>query len=91
MAVTMIIAGMRSSLGPLQSPATLNSDLNHEIATALIGGFSPNFFDTHGHLQSAWLERLRRVPDETPLDRDNLWQVAPHARHDVPRPARWRW
>jgi hypothetical protein len=91
MAVTMIIAGMRSSLGPLKSPATLNSDLNQEIATAIIGGFDPSFFDTHGHLQSSWLERLRRVPDETPLDCDNLWQVAPHGRHDVPRPARWRW
>ena len=51
MAVTMIVAGMRSSLGPLFSSGTPNSDLNQEIATALIGGFTPDFFDSHGHLQ----------------------------------------
>ncbi|MGD9634982.1 MAG: hypothetical protein AB7G28_25610 [Pirellulales bacterium] len=90
-AVTMIIAGMRSSLGPIKSGRTLNTDLNQEIATALVSGFDPAFFDSHGHLQSAWLERLRRVPADAPLDAEAVWQLSPHARHDVPRPARWRW
>lgn len=91
MAVTMIVAGLRSSLGPIKSGRTLNADLNQEIATALVSCFEPTFFDAHGHLQSSWLERLRRVPDETPLDAATAWQLSPHARHDVPRPARWRW
>lgn len=91
MAVTMIAAGLRSSLGPIKAGRTLNADLNQEIATALVGGFDPAFFDSHGHLNSAWLERLRQVPDETPLDTATAWQLSPHARHDVPRPARWRW
>lgn len=91
MAVTMIIAGMRSSLGPLKAGRTLNTDLNQEIATAIVSGFDANFFDSHGHLQSAWLERLRRVPADAPLDAATAWQLSPHARHDVPRPARWRW
>jgi hypothetical protein len=87
MAITMITAGMRSSLGPLQTNRTLNRD----IATAILSGFAPDFFDTHGHLRSPWLERLQRVPNESPLDRENLRQISPHARHEVPRPARWRW
>jgi hypothetical protein len=95
MAITMITAGMRSSLGPLQTNRTLNTDLNgdlnRDIATAILSGFAPDFFDTHGHLRSPWLERLQRVPNESPLDRENLRQISPHARHEVPRPARWRW
>jgi hypothetical protein len=91
MAVTMITAGMRSSLGPLQTNRTLNTDLNRDIATAILSGFAPDFFDTHGHLRSPWLDRLQRVPNESPLDRENLRQISPHARHEVPRPARWRW
>jgi len=91
MAITMITAGMRSSLGPLHANRTLSTDLNGDIATAILSGFAPHFFDTHGHLRSPWLERLQRVPNESPLDRENLRQISPHARHEVPRPARWRW
>jgi hypothetical protein len=90
MAVTMIVAGMRSSLAPLTDVRSPNADLNLDIATALIGGFAPDFFDSHGHLRSTWLERLRKVPNESPVNIDNWWHTAPHGPHDVPRPARWR-
>jgi hypothetical protein len=87
MAVTMILAGMRSSLEPLSTPRTPNADLNREIATAVIGGFCPEFFDSHGLLRSAWLERLRNVPNETLAILDEWWQPAERQR---PLPARWR-
>ncbi len=90
MAVTMIVAGIRSSLGSLGGQFAPNTDLNLEIATALVGGFAPDFFDSHGHLRSMWLERLRTVPNESPVNIDNWWHTAPHGAHDVSRPARWR-
>jgi hypothetical protein len=88
MAVTMIVAGMRSSLARLSAGRSPNSDLNLEIATALIGGFAPDFFDSHGHLRSTWLERIRRVPNEGPLNIDNWWHAA---RGDSPDPRSARW
>jgi hypothetical protein len=112
MAVTMIVAGMRSNFHPRSTggwgqataspqsenvpgiqPAPLvapNADLNLEIATALVGCFDPDFFDSLGHLQSAWLQRLRNVPNDSPLNSDNWWHTTAHGPHEGPRPARWR-
>lgn len=90
MAVTMITAGLRSSFAPLSDSETPNADLNLEIATALVSTFAPDFFDSHGHLRSAWLERIQNVPNESPLTSDNWWRAAPHAPHENPRPTHWR-
>ena len=90
MAVTMITAGLRSSFAPLSDSETPNADLNHEIATALVSTFAPDFFDSHGHLRSAWLERIQNVPNESPLTSDNWWHAVPHAPHDTPRQTHWR-
>ena len=90
MAVTMIVAGMRSSSLRLAPAESSNADLNLEIATALVSGFAPDFFDSHGHLRSAWLERIRKIPSESPVKLSKLWQMTPHGPHDGPRPARWR-
>jgi len=90
MAVTMIVAGMRSSIVRLSPAESANADLNLDIATALVSGFSPDFFDSHGHLRSTWLERIRNVPNESPVNIDNWWHTTPHGPHNVPRPARWR-
>jgi hypothetical protein len=87
MAVTMILAGMRASLEPLAKTRTPNADLNREIATAVIGGFCPEFFDSHGLLYSAWMERLRNVPNETLAVLDEWWQPA---GSEKPLPVRWR-
>jgi len=89
MAVTMIVAGMRSSLARLTTGRSPNADLNLEIATALIGGFAPDFFDSHGHLRSTWLERIRNVPDESPVNIDNWWHGSRGGSPDV-RSARWQ-
>jgi hypothetical protein len=90
MAVTMVVAGMRSNFQPRATGDSPNADLNLEIATALVGCFDPDFFDSHGHLQSAWLQRLRKVPNESPLNSDNWWHTTAHGPHEGPRPARWR-
>jgi hypothetical protein len=90
MAVTMIVAGMRSSLLRLTPTGSSNADLNLEIGTALISGFAPDFFDSHGHLRSAWLERFRKLPNESPVNLGTLRQMTPHGPHEGPRPARWR-
>jgi hypothetical protein len=63
--------------------------LNLEIATAVLAGFAPDFFDSHGHLRSNWLERIRRVPKDTPVDFDNWWYTKPGDSLDS-RPIRWR-
>jgi hypothetical protein len=89
MVLTMIVAGMRSSLARLSVGRSPNADLNLEIATAVLAGFAPDFFDSHGHLRSTWLERIRRVPSDSPMNSDNWWHAS---RGDSPdaRPARWR-
>jgi hypothetical protein len=89
MVLTMIVAGMRSSLARLSVGRSPNADLNLEIATAVLAGFAPDFFDSHGHLRSTWLERIRRVPPDSPMNSDNWWHAS---RGDSPdaRPARWR-
>jgi hypothetical protein len=90
MAVTMITAGLRSSFAPLGEPDTPNADLNHEIATAIVEAFAPEFFDSHGQLRSTWLERIADVPNESPLTADNWWHLPSHAPHDPPGPTHWR-
>ena len=88
----MIVTGMRTSLGGLSSYGTPNVDLNHEIATALISGFRPQFFDSYDHLRSVKSERVCSVPDGSSEEGINSWcKTAPHGPHDVPRPLRWPW
>ena len=87
MAVTMILTGMRTSLEPLTKVRPPNADLNREIATGVIGGFCPTFFDSHGLLYSAWMERLHNVPNETLAVLDEWWQPA---GSEKPLPVRWR-
>jgi hypothetical protein len=89
-AVTMIIAGLRSSFLPLSENSSPNSDLNLEIATAVLAGFSPEVYDSLGHLRSGWLERIRTMSSESPLVGDNSWQFRPHGPHQLPRSVHWR-
>jgi hypothetical protein len=89
MAMTMIVAGLRSSFVPISKGSSLNADLNSEIATAIVACFAPDFFDSHGYLRSTWLERLRRVPNESPVNIDNWWHASPGESPNV-RPAHWR-
>ena len=89
MAVTMVVAGMRSTLTPLAGDRSPNADLNREIAAAVLAGFAPDFFDSHGHLRSTWLERIQNVPDESPADLGEWWQSSPGDASDS-RPVRWR-
>ena len=90
MAVAMITAGMRSSLVQFATGESPNADLNLEIATALVSAFEPDFFDSHGHLRSPWLQRVLNVPSDTPVNINHWRQFTPHGPHDGPRPARWR-
>jgi hypothetical protein len=91
MAVTMIVAGLRSSLARLADATPTNDDLNLEIATALVGSFSPDVFDSHGHLRSNWFDRLGKVPNDAPVNLAKLWHLTPHGPHDGPRAPRRRW
>jgi hypothetical protein len=88
MAVTMILAGMNSSLARLSPDRSPNTDLNAELATAVLGCFSPVDFDSLGLLQSPWFERLRNSPVEGPAAIEDWWPGSPI---DVPLgSARWR-
>lgn len=42
-----------------------NSEQNHRVASAAMGFFSPELFDSFGLLRSTWLTRLERVASET--------------------------
>jgi len=86
--LTMIRAGMQSSLAPLTVGRSPNADLNLEIATAVVAGFAPDFFDSHGHLRSTWYERLCRVPSDSPVSIDS-WAPTSNGDEPEPRPARW--
>ena len=50
MAVTMILAGMNSSLKRLSPDRSPNTDLNLELAAAVLSCFSPDDFDSFGLL-----------------------------------------
>ena len=91
MAVTMILAGLRSSLGRSgdSSARTPNADLNLEIATAVVGWFEPAMFDSFGLLRSQWLARLRNVPNEALARLDQWWQPPPVVSATPPT-ARWQ-
>jgi len=53
-------AGFRRDFG-LMSP---NADLNAQIASAILGCFPPELFDSTGLVQSLWLTRLSRATDD---------------------------
>jgi hypothetical protein len=77
MAVTMILAGMNSSLKRLSPDRSPNTDLNLELAAAVLSSFSPDDFDSLGLLHSGWFERLRNTPNETSAAIEDWWQMSP--------------
>jgi hypothetical protein len=89
MTLTMILAGMRSSLVPLATVRTPNSDLNLEIATALIGCFSPDSFDSFGLPYTKLLDQLGHVPNESLATLAEWWQPK-GATSSTPARPRWR-
>jgi hypothetical protein len=88
-AVTMILAGMNSSLERLSPDRSPNTDLNMELATAILGSFSSETFDSFGLLRSNWLEGLTDAPDETKWQHEDWWPDSPIAASSRPT-ARWR-
>jgi hypothetical protein len=40
-------------------------DLNVRVATAVLGGFAPELFDSCGTLRSLWMMRLTKIADDT--------------------------
>jgi hypothetical protein len=92
-ASTMLSTGMRSTLEMLSEEETPNADLNRQIAAAVLGCFGPEFFDSHGLLRSAWLDRLQSVPDETLAMLEQWWQPAAAVSEPPPPPkypVRWK-
>jgi len=53
-------AGFRRDFGQ----ASPNADLNAQIASAILGCFPPELFDSNGLVQSLWLARLTRTADD---------------------------
>jgi hypothetical protein len=88
MAVTMILAGMNSSLERLSPDRSPNTDLNLELGTAILSCFSPEAFDSFGLLKSSWMDHLQTSPNETDAMIEDWWQTAPSA---IPsQVSRWR-
>jgi hypothetical protein len=88
-AVTMILAGMNSSLRRLSPDRSPNTDLNLEIGTAILSSFSPETFDSFGLLRSNWLEGLTDAPDETKWQHVDWWPDSPIAASSR-QVTRWR-
>ena len=88
MAGTMILAGMNSSLERLSPDRSPNTDLNLELASAVMSSFPPATFDSFGLLRSNRMERLQTSPGETDAMIDEWWQAAPSAL--PPQGTRWR-
>lgn len=87
--LTMILAGMRSSLVPLTTVRTPNADLNLEIAAALIGCFAPESFDSFGLPYTKLLDQLRLMPNDSLVALAEWWRpksVTPA----IPSATRWR-
>jgi hypothetical protein len=87
--VTMIHAGMNSSLKRLSLDRSPNTDLNLELAAAVMSCFSPEIFDSFGLLKSTWLERVQKSPNETAAALDDWWRWQPDAVIPL-QGSRWR-
>jgi hypothetical protein len=88
MAGTMILAGMNSSLQQLSPDRSPNTDLNLELASAVMSCFPPTIFDSFGLLRSNRMEQLQSSPDGTEAMIDDWWQTAPSSL--PPQGTRWR-
>jgi hypothetical protein len=88
MALTMILAGMNSSLERLSPDRSPNTDLNLELAAAVLSCFPPAVFDSFGLMRSTWLEQLLTTPNETLATVESWWQLSPI--DSPPQSARWR-
>jgi hypothetical protein len=88
MAGTMILAGMNSSLQRLSPDRSPNSDLNFELASAVMSCFPPEIFDSFGLLRSNRLEQLQSSPGDTEAMIEDWWQTAPSSL--PPTGTRWR-
>ena len=49
-----------------------SSDLNHQIAAAVMACFGPELFDSFGLLKSSWLRRMESMTDDTIALVENL-------------------
>jgi hypothetical protein len=87
-ALTMILAGMNSSLMRLSVERSPNTDLNFELAAALVSCFPPAAFDTFGLPRSLWFERLQNAPTDAAPPVDDWWDCQPDSEPGLRSP-RW--
>jgi hypothetical protein len=73
----MFLAGINSTQKRLSPDGSPNTDLNLELAAAVLSCFTPEVFDSFGLLHSPWFERLRNSPNETTAAIEDWWQMSP--------------
>lgn len=61
----LAMASMRASFRSLEETPTPNADLNDRIATAVLGCFRDEMFDSTGIVQSLWISRLSQTASDT--------------------------
>ena len=72
MAVTFLRGSLRMGLTMSEEQDCYSSDLNYQIAAAIMACFGPELFDSFGLLKSSWLHRMESMANDTIALVDNL-------------------
>ena len=64
-AVTFLRGSLRMGLTMSEEQDCYSSDLNYQIAAAIMACFGPELFDSFGLLKSSWLHRMESMADDT--------------------------
>lgn len=62
---TFLRSSLRMALKAREDNQGFSPELNAQIASAVIGCFGPEMFDSFGLLKSTWQQRMERVTDDT--------------------------
>jgi hypothetical protein len=71
-AVTFLRGSLRMGLTITEEQDGYSSDLNQQIAAAVMACFGPELFDSFGLLKSSWLRRMESMTDDTIALVENL-------------------
>jgi len=84
----LVLASLRASFSRGLSPASPNTDLNGNIASAILSCFQGELFDSTGLFRSLWLTRLLNAADDAQGMLDDLLSLEQCRGDTDPAPAR---
>jgi hypothetical protein len=71
----LVLASIRASFATGLAERSPNIDLNRRIASAILGAFREDLFDSTGLVKSLWLERITRTANDTEVMIEELMRM----------------